>query len=101
MQRNVTGTAVLGLAFSWTPDARSECFADNSYKACSETETSSNGDMRTRSWDTESNSYHVDVKTRQQDNTQITTSFDSEGNEYSIKSWADSSVSHMTDSEGN
>lgn len=92
--------AFMSLGLVWAADARSECFGEASYRVCTETETSANGDLQTRSWDTEGNSYPVDVQTRQIGNAQVSTSSDSEGNEYSIRSWSDSSGSHVADSEG-
>jgi len=78
-----------------------ECYGEGEYSVCSESKTDSEGDIHARSWDTEGNSYHIDTETRSVGNGHEITSSDSEGNEYSIKSWSDSSGAHTVDSEGN
>ncbi|TBU73301.1 hypothetical protein DNK10_18740 [Pseudomonas daroniae] len=101
MKRKATYMAILGLLMLGAGTAHSECFGEGEYTVCTDTETYSNGDMSTRSWDSDGNNYQIDVETRQVGNAQVTMSSDSEGNEYSIRSWTDSSGSHVTDSEGN
>jgi len=81
--------------------AYAECYGEGEYRVCSESETDSDGGIHARSWDTEGNTYHIDTETRSLRNGQEIISSDSEGNEYSIKSWSDSSGAHTVDSEGN
>lgn len=83
------------------PLAQAECYGDGEYSVCSESETDADGDLHVRSWDTEGNKYHVDTQSREVGNGHEITSNDSEGNEYSVRSWSDSSGVHSVDSEGN
>ncbi|HCS45770.1 MAG TPA: hypothetical protein DIW52_23610 [Pseudomonas sp.] len=80
---------------------QAECYGEGEYSVCSESVTDSDGDIHASSWDTEGNSYRIDTETRSVGNGHEVTSSDSEGNEYSIKSWSDSSGAHTVDSEGN
>lgn len=84
-----------------TPLAQAECYGDDEYTVCSDSETDTNGDLHVRSWDTSGNEYHVDTQTRAIGNGHEISSSDSEGNEYSVRSWSDSSGVHSEDSEGN
>lgn len=80
-----------------------ECIGDGDYRVCSESSVDESGNGYIRSWDTEGNEYRVDTESHSYgDNGIESTSSDSDGNSYSIKSWVDSNGdAHTTDSEGN
>ncbi|WP_455922659.1 hypothetical protein [Pseudomonas putida] len=98
------GVTIWGAAFTAAliiSPANAECVGDDEYTVCTDAETDANGDIHASSWDTEGNTYRVDTETHAAGNGHVTTSSDSEGNEYSIRTWSDSSGSHTEDSEGN
>lgn len=97
-KRAITTLAVYSLTIS---SALAECYGSGSYRVCSNSYTDSKGNIHVKSYDSQGNSYHVDSESYQTSNGSVTTSSDSEGNRYSIKTWTDSQGTHTEDSEGN
>lgn len=85
------------------PAVCAECFGEGEYRVCSESAMDDDGNGYVRSWDAEGNEYRVDVNSRSfGGNGTETTSSDSDGNSYSIRTWIDSNGDARTrDSEGN
>lgn len=55
---------VAAMALFSTVAVHAECYGEGQYMGCSEVGTDSDGDVHAKSWDTESNTYHVDTDTR-------------------------------------
>lgn len=84
------------------PQPSADCVGDGAYRVCTQTNTSPNGDLSIRSYDTLGNEYSVDTTSRQlPDGAQEIRSEDSLGNSYSVRSWSDSDGFHSVDSLGN
>lgn len=94
-------TLVAALAMLSAAGIRAECYGEGEYMVCSDVETDADGDVHARSWDTDGNTYQVDTESRPYLNGHEIESSDSDGNNYSIKTWTDSTGSHSEDSDGN
>ena len=79
-----------------------DCVGEGEYQICTDTSTEYNGDTTVSSYDSEGNNYSITSGSREySDGVSESFSSDSEGNKYSIKSWCDDSGCHSSDSEGN